>query len=72
MGVTARSRRATVGPATVRRPAASGAEVVSFEDSFDAEVREEFGDLGPATTDGGGGRGGERRGGDRGRRGGRR
>jgi len=49
----------------------SGAEVVSFEDSFEAEAAKEFGDLGPAATDGGG-RGGERRGGDRGRRGGRR
>ena len=58
------------GRATTRRPAASGAEVVSFEDSFDAEARETFGDLGPATADSGGGRGGERRGGDRGRRGG--
>jgi polyribonucleotide nucleotidyltransferase len=48
---------------------ASGAEVVSFEDTFDAEVAQEFGDLGPAATEGGG-RGGERRGGDRGRRGG--
>ena len=48
----------------------AGTETVSFEDSFDAEVRGEFGDLGPASTDGGGGRGGERRGG--GRRGGRR
>jgi polyribonucleotide nucleotidyltransferase len=37
---------------------------VSFEDSFDAEVREEFGDLGPATSGGGG----ERRGGDGGGR----
>src|SRR5690606_6211540 len=36
-------------------------ETVSFEEAFDAEVREEFGDLGPAATDGGGGRGGERR-----------
>ena len=50
----------------------TGRETVSFEDAFDAEVREEFGDLGPATTGdaaGGGGRGGERR--ERGRRGGR-
>jgi polyribonucleotide nucleotidyltransferase len=47
---------------------AGGAEVVSFEESFDAEVRQEFGDLGPAATTDGGGRGGERRGGDRGRR----
>ncbi|MGK2949600.1 MAG: S1 RNA-binding domain-containing protein, partial [Acidimicrobiales bacterium] len=43
-------------------------ETVSFEESFDAEVREEFGDLGPK-ADTGGGRGGERRGGG-GRRGG--
>jgi polyribonucleotide nucleotidyltransferase len=52
-------------------PAAEGGtETVSFEDSFDAEVQKEFGDLGPASTEGGG-RGGERRGGG-GRRGGRR
>jgi polyribonucleotide nucleotidyltransferase len=61
----------------------SGAEVVSFEDSFDAELRQEFGDLGPAEVApsgdrggdrGRGGRGGGGRGGDRGRggRGGRR
>jgi polyribonucleotide nucleotidyltransferase len=62
----------------------SGAEVVSFEDSFDAELRQEFGDLGPAEATPGGDRGGDRgrggrggsggRGGDRGRggRGGRR
>jgi polyribonucleotide nucleotidyltransferase len=50
----------------------AASETVSFEDAFDAEVREEFGDLGPASTSGeggGGGRGGERR--DRGRRSGR-
>jgi hypothetical protein len=27
-----------------------GAEVVSFEDAFEAEAREAFGDLGPATA----------------------
>jgi polyribonucleotide nucleotidyltransferase len=44
-------------------------EYVSFEDSFDTEIREEFGDLGPEPV-GGGDRGGERdRGGDRGGRG---
>src|SRR4051794_18509649 len=37
-----------------------GAETVSFEDAFDAELREEFGDLGPAEAAGD-------RGGDRGR-----
>ena len=48
---------------------AGGDEVVSFEESFDAELREEFGDLGPAETAGGRG-GGDRgdRGGDRGPR----
>jgi polyribonucleotide nucleotidyltransferase len=59
------------GPRADAAPAAEGApESVSFEDAFDAEVRQEFGDLGPAATtgEGGGGRGGERRGGDRGRR----
>ena len=51
------------------RPSEGGdRDVVSFEDTFDAEVRQEFGDLGPAPTADGGGRGGERRGGDRGRR----
>ena len=61
------------GPAAA--PADGGVEVVSFEDAFDAEVREEFGDLGPAApasadADRGGDRG-PRRGGDRGgRRGG--
>ncbi|MEO7572303.1 MAG: S1 RNA-binding domain-containing protein, partial [Acidimicrobiales bacterium] len=49
---------------------AADSEVVSFEDSFDAEVQKEFGDLGPSAAPEGGGRGGERRGGDRGRRGG--
>src|SRR5690606_12948956 len=44
-------------------------ETVSFEEAFDAEVREEFGDLGPAPT--GGGDGGGARGGERRRRGGR-
>jgi polyribonucleotide nucleotidyltransferase len=48
----------------------SGVEVVSFEDSFDAELRDEFGDLGPAEVASGdrgdrgdrGGRGGRDRG----------
>jgi polyribonucleotide nucleotidyltransferase len=44
----------------------SARETVSFEDSFDAEVREEFGDLGPAEQSGGGDRNsGGRRGGGR-------
>ncbi len=48
-------------------------EVLSFEDAFDAEVREEFGDLGPASSGGGGDDQGGRRssgGGRGGRRGG--
>ncbi|MEJ7844115.1 MAG: polyribonucleotide nucleotidyltransferase [Acidimicrobiales bacterium] len=51
-------------------PATSGDEV-SFEDAFDAEIRTEFGDLGPAEEQraGGGGRGDA--GGGRGGRGGR-
>jgi polyribonucleotide nucleotidyltransferase len=60
------------GPREPAPAEASGAEVVSFEDAFEAEAKEAFGDLGPPTADSGGGRGGERRGGDRGRRGGRR
>jgi len=48
----------------------SGREEVSFEDTFDEELRKEFGDLGPAeVTSDRGDRGG--RGGDRGSRGGR-
>ena len=55
--------------------AGGGDDVVSFEDAFDAEVREEFGDLGPAAAgaregSGGGGRGGDRGGRSGGRRGG--
>ncbi|HEX6423704.1 MAG TPA: polyribonucleotide nucleotidyltransferase [Acidimicrobiales bacterium] len=48
-------------------PAGSATETVSFEESFDAELRGDLGDLGPATaapSDGRGGRGG----GDRRRR----
>ena len=64
-----------------RGPSAGGGparETVSFEDSFDAEVREEFGDLGPGndrpvgtgTGGGGGDRSGGRARGRDGRRGG--
>ncbi len=44
---------------------------LNFGDTFDAELREEYGDLGPAATrsGGGGGRGGDRGGRDRGGRG---
>jgi polyribonucleotide nucleotidyltransferase len=58
------------------RSSRSGREEVSFEDSFDAELRQEFGDLGPAEVSGdrsdrgdrprgGRGRGGRGRSGDR-------
>src|SRR5581483_732391 len=46
------------------RATAGGREVVSFEEAFDAELREEFGDLGPAEV-------AADRGSDRGERGGR-
>ncbi len=71
-----RGPRADRGPREDRaprdEPAAASGDTVSFEDAFEAEARQEFGDLGPATSGGdtGGGRGGEARGGDRGRRGG--
>ncbi|MBL8776219.1 MAG: polyribonucleotide nucleotidyltransferase [Acidimicrobiales bacterium] len=50
----------------------SGAVAVSFEDAFEEELREEFGDLGPTEAPRSGDGGGRGRGGDRGRRGGRR
>jgi polyribonucleotide nucleotidyltransferase len=44
-------------------------DVVSFEESFDEQIRDEFGDLGPAESSGGGDRGGRGgRGGGRNRR----
>ena len=51
-----RGRRRRPAAATAVAPAAAApaptprlrADVVSFEDAFDAELREEFGDLGPA------------------------
>ena len=49
-------------------PGGANGTTASFEDAFDAEMRETFGDLGP-TSDGGGERGGDRGGrGDRGAR----
>jgi polyribonucleotide nucleotidyltransferase len=56
---------ASAGPA----PAGEGPATVSFEDAFDSEAREVFGDLGTAeaSSGGNGGAGGERRSGDRGR-----
>jgi polyribonucleotide nucleotidyltransferase len=71
---------ASSGSASEDAPAASSSgparESVSFEDAFDAEVREEFGDLGPGSERPGGGGGGRSGGGrsgggrDGGRRGG--
>ena len=52
-------------------PVSAAGESASFEDSFDAELRGELGDLGPATAPTGGG-GGGRPGGDDDRRRGRR
>ena len=53
---------------TVSAPASAPAGAVSFEDAFEVELVEEFGDLGPAVSEssdrpsgGGGGRGGRRR-----------
>jgi len=51
-----------------RSEASSGAETVSFEESFDAELRGDLGDLGPATAAPSDGRGRSDRGGDRRRR----
>jgi len=65
-GCSGSSERGSASPA---RDEGNGSarETVSFEDSFDAEVREEFGDLGPAEQSGGGGdrNSGGRRGGGR-------
>jgi polyribonucleotide nucleotidyltransferase len=70
--VGARSESSSGGDA----PAESGDRgFASFEETFEAEAKERFGDLGPAESrEGGGGRGGGRGGGDRGgpRRSGRR
>ncbi|HET9611099.1 MAG TPA: polyribonucleotide nucleotidyltransferase [Acidimicrobiales bacterium] len=62
-----RSDRAGASGGMSAAPAVSSAETVSFEETFDAELRGDLGDLGPATatpSDGRGGRGG----GDRRRR----
>jgi polyribonucleotide nucleotidyltransferase len=65
----AREPRAPRAP-RAEAPAADGDVVaVSFEDSFDAEAREAFGDLGPGGEAGGNAGGGDK-GGDRGGRGG--
>jgi polyribonucleotide nucleotidyltransferase len=54
-------------PRSTGSSSSSSDDVVSFEDSFETELRSEFGDLGPAETSGGGrgGGGGGDRGGDR-------
>ena len=66
-----RAPREARAPREDSAPAAAGADTVSFEDAFESEAREQFGDLGPTAAPEGGGRGGERRGGGGGgRRGG--
>jgi polyribonucleotide nucleotidyltransferase len=59
---------AGAAPERAPRPVAvdDAVETLSFEDSFDAEAREAFGDLGPSGAPSGDG--GERRGGDQRRR----
>jgi polyribonucleotide nucleotidyltransferase len=64
-GAGAGGNASTGGDAGTGGSAGSGGiAVASFEDAFDAELREEFGDLGPASAgNGGGGGGGDDRGG---------
>jgi polyribonucleotide nucleotidyltransferase len=62
-------RRASPSGDTAAAPV-SAVSTVSFEEAFDAELRQEFGDLGPAEAAPSGDRGGRSRpGGDRGGRG---
>jgi polyribonucleotide nucleotidyltransferase len=60
-GQAERSERPEPQPVSV----ASGPETISFEDAFDAEAREVFGDLGPAGEASSPERSSDRRGGDR-------
>jgi polyribonucleotide nucleotidyltransferase len=55
-----RDRSESTGNGGGSAPASGDREYVSFEDAFDAEARQEFGDLGPESAGGGdrGGRGG--------------
>jgi polyribonucleotide nucleotidyltransferase len=55
-----RERSESTGNGGGSAPASGDREYVSFEDAFDAEARQEFGDLGPESAGGGdrGGRGG--------------
>jgi polyribonucleotide nucleotidyltransferase len=60
-----RDRDRDRGPRKEETPpseAGTGAEFVSFEDAFDEELKEEFGDLGPENKPSGGGGGGGGRG----------
>ena len=50
----AREERSGDRGSSDRGSSAGATESVSFEDSFDAEIRDEFGDLGPESTSGGG------------------
>ena len=66
-----RPRRGDDGGGESRSSGSASSSAASFEDTWDAQVREEFGDLGPAEatrSGGGGGGGGGRRGGGGGRR----
>ena len=49
----ARSSAPAAARAEASAPAADGVEVASFEDAFDAEMRDAYGDLGPGGTAGG-------------------
>jgi polyribonucleotide nucleotidyltransferase len=64
---TRASAAGATGAAAVSSSGGSDVQTVSFEDAFDAEIRSELGDLGPAGRSAGG-EGGERRGGGGGAR----
>ena len=68
-GPRPRSPRPVRHAAMRRRPRPAAPRSCPSRTASTPRSRQEFGDLGPAATEGGG-RGGERRGGDRGRRGG--
>ena len=74
-GGSGASREPRPAPADTNGTAVDDRQEVSFEDAFDAEIRQEFGDLGPggrgereSSGDDRGGRGGGRRGGGGGSR----
>ena len=65
MDATATRDRAPKRESSSDDDSATSTEFVSFEDAFDEELKEEFGDLGPENKPAGGGDGGGR---SRGRR----